>query len=92
MCAASIPFVVVLQADVAQRGSQRVVALAAPRAAFPAIPGRLTPIVAIEREEFVLLVNALETVSVCGLIGAVASLAGRRDDIVAAIDYLFFGV
>jgi hypothetical protein len=38
------------------------------------------------------LVNALETVSVRGLIGAVASLAGRRDDIVAAIDYLFFGV
>src|SRR5262249_31308518 len=86
------PFVVVLQADLAQRGSQRVVAPVAPRAGFPAIPGRLTPIIGIEREEFVLLVNALETVSVRGLNGAVVSLASRRNDIVAGIDYLFFGV
>lgn len=50
----SYPFVVVLQADVARGGHERAVAPVAPRAAFPAISGRLTPIMTIERDEFVL--------------------------------------
>jgi toxin CcdB len=81
---ASYPFVVMLQADVARRGRERAVAPVAPRAAFPVVAGRLTPIMAIERDEFVLSVQRLGR--------AVASLADRRDDILAAIDYLFFGV
>jgi hypothetical protein len=39
---ASYPFVVVLQADVARGGRDRAVAPVAPRAAFPAVAGRLT--------------------------------------------------
>jgi toxin CcdB len=88
----SYPFVVVLQADVARGGRERAVAPVAPRAAFPAISGRLTPIMTIDRNEFVLLVTSLTTVPVRSLGRAVASLADRRDDIFAAIDYLFFGV
>ena len=49
---ASYPFVVMLQADVARGGRERVVAPVAPRAAFPVVAGRLTPIMAIERDEF----------------------------------------
>jgi len=45
-----------LQADVARGGRERAVAPVAPRAAFPVVAGRLTPIMAIERDEFVLLV------------------------------------
>ena len=88
----SYPFVVVLQADVARGGHERAVAPVAPRAAFPAISGRLTPIMTIERDEFVLLVTSLTTIPVRSFGRAISSFADRRDDILAAIDYLFFGV
>lgn len=88
----SYPFVVVLQANVARGGCERAVAPVAPRAAFPVISGRLTPIMTIGRDEFVLLVTALTTIPVQSFGRAIASLGNRRDDILAAIDYLFFGV
>jgi hypothetical protein len=47
---------------------------------------------AIGRDAFVLLVTSVTTVPAQSLGRAVPSLAGRRDDILAAIDYLFFGV
>lgn len=86
------PFIVVLQADLAQTGRDRAVAPVAPRSAFPAIPGRLTPIVEIGDEQFVLLVTSLTTIPALSLGAAAASLANRREDILAAVDYLFFGV
>jgi len=46
---ASYPFVVMLQADVARGRRERAVAPVAPRAAFPVVAGRLTPIMAIDR-------------------------------------------
>jgi toxin CcdB len=88
----SYPFVVVLQANMAQSGRERAVAPAAPRAALPVIANLLTPIMTIERNEFVLLVTLVTTIPAPSLGRAVASLADRRDDILAAIDYLFFGV
>jgi len=86
------PYVIVLQADVALSGRDRAVAPTAPRAAFGAIPGRLTPVVTIEDEDFVLLITSLTTLPAKSLGTAAASLADRREDILAAIDYLFFGV
>jgi len=89
---ASYPFVVMLQADVARGGRERAVAPVAPRVAFPVVAGRLTPIMAIEREEFVLLVTSVTTIPAQSLGRPVTSVADRRDDILAAIDYLFFGI
>ena len=89
---ASYPFVVVLQADVARGGRERAVVPVAPLAAFPAISGRLTPIVTVGHDEFVLLVTSLTTIPAQSLGRAIASFANRRDDIFAAIDFLFFGV
>jgi toxin CcdB len=86
------PFVVVLQSDVAQSGRARVVAPVAPRTSFPEIAGRLTPIVRIERRDFVLLITSLTTIPAASFDKPVAALADRRNDILAAIDYLFFGV
>lgn len=88
----AFPFVVVLQSDVAQLGAERAVAPLAPRSAFPEIAGRLTPIVRIQRKEHVLLVTSLTTLPAQSLRDAVATLADRRHDILAAVDYLFFGV
>ena len=89
---ASYPFVVALQTDLARGSRERAVAPVAPRASFPAIGGRLTPIVTIERDEFVLLLTSVTTIPVQDLGTAVASVADRRNDILAAIDYLFFGI
>ena len=88
----SYPFVVMLPADVARGGRERAVAPVAPRAAFPVIAGRLTPLMTIERDEFVLLVTSVTSIPMQSLGRAVASLGDRRDEILAAIDYLFFGV
>jgi toxin CcdB len=82
------PYVVVLQADVAQLGRDRAVAPAAPYAMFPAIAGRLTPVVTIEQHDFVLLVTSLTTLPANSLGTTHASLANRREDILAAIDLL----
>lgn len=46
----------------------------------------------IESAEFVLLVTSVTTIPVQSLGRAIASVVDRRDDIVVAIDYLFFGV
>jgi toxin CcdB len=86
------PYVVVLQAEVAHIGRDRAVAPTVPRAALPAIPGRLTPVVRIKGKDFVLLVTSLTTLPATSLGTPVASLADRREGILAAIDYLFFGV
>jgi toxin CcdB len=86
------PFIVVLQADLAETGWERAVAPVAPSSAFPTIPGRLTPLVKIAGETFVLLVTSLTTIPTQGFGHSVASLADRREDILAAIDYLFFGL
>jgi toxin CcdB len=88
----AFPFVVVLQSDVAQLGRGRAVAPLAPRSAFPDIAGRLTPIVRVQRKEHVLLITSLATLPAQSLRDSVASLADRRDDILAAVEYLFSGV
>jgi toxin CcdB len=89
---AAYPHVVVLQSDIARRGRWRVVAPTAPRAALAQTVGRLTPVIMIGREEFVLLVTSLTTLPAEHLGEALASVADCTDDISAAIDYMFFGV
>jgi hypothetical protein len=69
-----------------------VVAPVAPRREFPVIASLLTPIMTIERDEFVLLVTSETPLPVWSLGRAMTSLADRRDDSLAAIDYLFFRV
>lgn len=86
------PLVVVLQADVARSGHHRAVAPLAPSSAFRTISGKLTPIVKVRGDEFVLLIPSLTTIPVPSFNTVVGSLAQRRDDILAAIDYLFFGI
>src|SRR6185436_1630106 len=88
----SYPFVVMLQADLMRGGGERVIAPVAPRIALPPVRGRLTPIMTIERDEFVLLVTSATTIPLQSLGRAIASVADRRDAILAALDYLFVGI
>ena len=54
--------------------------------------GRLTPIIAFDGSEHVVLVPALMGVRTRDLGERRGSIASARSELLAAIDYLFFGV
>jgi toxin CcdB len=58
---------------------------------FPAVP-RLSPVVAVEGESFMVLVTLLAAVPRKFLGPVVTSLSDRRDDLIAALDMLFTGI
>ena len=86
-----MPFVAILQSDLAGTGRDRVVAPLAPRAAMPSLAGRLIPIVQVENQDYALLVPSLTALSVADLRQVIATLAHDRERILAALDYLFIG-
>jgi toxin CcdB len=86
------PFVAVLQSDLAETGRDRIVAPLAPRARLSGTVGRLTPHVVVGGLEHVLLVPSMTTVLADDLRAPRGELGPYRDEIVAALDYLFLGV
>ncbi len=86
------PYVVVLQADIAALGRERIVAFLAARAQVGPVAGRLMPIVDVGGREFVLLMPSLTNVPMTELRGAVGNLQAFRDRIVDAIDWIFLGI
>jgi len=86
-----MPFVAILQSDLAETGRDRVVAPLAPRAAMPSLAGRLIPIVQVENQDYALLVPSLTALPVADLRQVIATLAHDRERILAALDYLFIG-
>jgi toxin CcdB len=86
------PYLVVLQADIAALGRDRIVAFLAERAAIGPVGGRLMPVVEIGGREFVLLMPSLTNVPVTELRGSVGNLKAFRDRIVDAIDWVFLGI
>jgi toxin CcdB len=87
----AFPFVAVLQSDLAETGSDRVIAPLAPSAALPTLAGRLIPIVRVRDQECALLVPSLTTLPAAELRYVIANLANDRARILAALDYLFIG-
>ncbi len=86
------PYVVVLQADIAALGRERIIAFLAPRAEIGPVAGRLMPVVEMSGREFVLLMPSLTNVPVTELRRPVGTLAAFRDRIVEAIDWTFLGI
>lgn len=86
------PFVVVLQADIAALGRERIVAFLAAKAQIGAIAGRLMPIVEVGGREFVVLMPSITNVPVAELRKAVGNLNAFRDRIVDALDWMFLGI
>ena len=85
------PFVVALQSDFVDGAREQIVAPLVPQKSLSAIAGRLTPIVVVNSSDHVVLVPALTGVRRRDLEVRVASLAGARTEVLAAIDLLFFG-
>ncbi|MHB8475503.1 MAG: CcdB family protein [Steroidobacteraceae bacterium] len=86
------PFVVTLQSDFAQNARQQIVAPLVPLDGIPKVISRLTPIVALDGAEHVVLIPALTGMPARDLKERAGSIAAARSELLAAIDYLFFGV
>jgi toxin CcdB len=87
----ALPFVMILQSDLADTGRDRVVAPLAPSAAMPPFAGRLLPVVAVRGEAYAVLIPSLTAMPTVDLRQTVVNLADERDRIMAALDYLFIG-
>jgi toxin CcdB len=86
------PFVAVLQSNLAETGRDRIVAPLVPRKRLPGTVGRLTPHVTVAGVDHVLLVPSMTAMLADDLREPRGQLVSYRDQIVAALDYLFLGV
>ena len=89
----AFPFVTVLQSELADTGRERIVAPLVVRTRMPGVvSGRLTPIVKVLGVEHVLLVPHMAPIAITDLRDKKDQLASYRNEIVAALDFLFLGV
>jgi toxin CcdB len=86
------PYVVTLQSNFAEDFRERIVAPMAPRASMPAVSGRLTPVVDFNAGHYVVLMPAMTGVRARDLGAHRGSISAARGELLAALDYLFFGV
>ncbi len=86
------PYVAILQADAAEAGRDRIVAPLAPRTQLTGTAGRLTPHVTVLGVEHVLLVPSMSAIATMDLKEHCDAIGGYRNDIIAALDFLFLGV
>jgi toxin CcdB len=86
------PWVVTLQSDFAQYARQQIVAPLVPIGPMPKVISRLTPIVALDGADYAVLIPALAGLRASDLQERRASIASARSELLAALDYLFFGV
>jgi toxin CcdB len=86
------PFVVAMQSDFTMNGAEQLVAPIASLDYGHSAKRRLMPVVALMENEHVVVVPRLTVVRSRDLTEKVASIATARTELLAAIDYLFFGV
>jgi toxin CcdB len=86
------PFVVAMQSDIATDASYQIVAPLAPRASLPKVAGHLTPTVDVNGADHVVIVPRMTPIRYSDLDHCIASISTARASLLAAIDYLFFGV
>jgi toxin CcdB len=85
------PYVVALQSDFLPQVHDPIVAPLALLELMPAIAGRLAPIVGFNGSRYGVLVPALMGIRARDLVQRRGSIAAARGELLAAIDYLFFG-
>jgi toxin CcdB len=86
------PFVVSLQSNISQNAHDQIVAPLVPFELIPNVISRLTPIVAWDGSEHMVLIPALTGVRSRDLAVKRGSIESEQSVVLAAIDYLFFGV
>ena len=85
------PYVVVLQADIAAAGRERLVAFLAPHGAVGHVAGRLMPVVTLGTRPFVVLMPSITKVPVSALGESVGDLRVYRESLLEAIEAMFMG-
>lgn len=88
----SYPYVVVLQADIAATGRDRVVAFMVGHRQIGEVGGKLMPVVELDGQKFVVLMPSITNVAVAELRRPVGDLAAYRSKIVDALDWMFLGI
>ena len=86
------PFVTSMQSEIASNTSDQIVAPLAPVASMSRTAGKLTPVVAVNGVDHIVVVPRLTPIRSRDLAASISSIAAARRDLLAAIDYLFFGV
>lgn len=85
------PYVVVMQSDFAAP-SEQIVAPLAPSIPSLKVTGRLAPRVTVNGSDHHVFVPRLAAIRTRDLSTRVGSIAPARAELLAAIDYLFFGI
>ena len=88
----SYPFVVAMQSDLTINGLDQLVAPIASIDYAQSASRRVTPVVTLQGHDLVVVVPRLTVMRSRDLIEKVGSIATARAELLAAIDYLFFGV
>jgi toxin CcdB len=86
------PFVVAMQSELTINGAEQLVAPIASNNYEQSTSRRLMPVVTLQGDDHVVLVPRLTVMRSRDLIQKVSSIAAARAELLAAIDYLFFGV
>ncbi len=86
------PLVISLRSDLIPAASDAVIAPLAPRKQLAGVAGRLSPLVQIDQEEYLVLVERLTTIPLRDLPDRIANLARYRDALLGAVDLLFYGL
>jgi len=86
------PFVVAMQSEFTVTGTEQLVAPVAPIEHGLSTARRVMPVVALQGNEHVVVVPRLTVMRTRDLLEKVGSVAIARAELLAAVDYLFFGV
>jgi len=86
------PFVVAMQSDLTINGTEQLVAPIAPIDLAQAASRRVMPVVVLRDHEHIVVVPRLTVMRTRDLVEKISSVATARTELLAAIDYLFFGV
>jgi len=87
----AIPYLLDVQSDMLESLSTRVVVPLVRASAMGKAAKYLNPLIAVEGVDLVMSTAELAGVPSCLLADKVLSLAHRRDEIIAALDFLFSG-
>lgn len=86
------PFLLNVQSDLLSQLATRAVVPMTPRRRYGVPIARLNPTASVRGVEYLLVFQEMAAVPISALGDAVASLASRRAELIAAIDLLFTGI
>ena len=86
------PFVVAMQSDFTVSGTEQLVAPVAPIERGLSTARRVMPVITLQGNEHFVVVPRLAVMRTRDLLEKVGSVAMARAELLAAVDYLFFGV